>query len=243
MTKNDKCAVSDSPLCRWIDKDCADCHINGFKHDDDVKKAAEDFEVTLSLLPDDVDVLMGDECQFCKGEKRARAGYALIDLAHPEPKSETGMFFGLGKKIRRKVGSIMPLSISICSECRKAFILTDIIKWICTAAGLGISAAVLLAFPLPASVNQAITLGIVVVATLAGYLIGKAASAAYVRAKSRDVRFNVFDIPICAEMKEAGWFTVQDDTPVTKFIFSRKPHTKLVNNIRADAQNGAAENS
>lgn len=241
MAKNDKCAVSDSPLCRWIDKDCTECHIQGLKSADDARTAAENFEVTLSLLPDDIDELMGDECQFCKGEKRARTAYALADLAHSEPKSETGMFFGLGKKVRRKVGSIMPLSISVCAKCRKAFLMTDLIKWICTAAGLIVSIAALMAFPVADGAAQGITLGIVAAATLLGYVIGKAASTAYVRARSSDTRLNVFDIPICAKMRDAGWFTVQDDTPVTRFIFSRRPHTKLIENVKACAGHDAAD--
>lgn len=243
MAKNLKCAISDSALCRWIDKDCAECHINSIKHDEDVKKALESFEVTLSLLPDDIDELMGEECQFCKGEKRKRAGYALADLAHAEPKTETGMFFGFGKKIRRKVGSIMPLSISICAECRRALRVPDIIKW--TVPVLLLAAAVIvLSMPsITKGMGEWVLLAVLAGALLGGYLIGKAAAGAYMRSKSSETRFNVFEIPICSKMKEAGWFTMQDDTPATRFIFSRKPYTKMIKSVCAGENEGAGTDS
>jgi hypothetical protein len=36
----------------------------------------------------------------------------------------------------------------------------------------------------------------------------------------------VFEIPVCAEMQENGWFTVQDEGPVTRLLFSKKPMIK-----------------
>ncbi len=242
MAKNEKCAASDSALCRWIGKDCGECHIRSVKHDDEVKKLTQDFEVTMSLLPDDIDDLMGQDCQLCKGERRPRSGYALIDLAHQEPKSETGMFFGLGKKVRRKVGSLMPLSISVCGKCRKILRISELLKWISAAVFLAIAIAAL-AIPGLRALGEGILFAMVAAGVLLGYLAGKAVSAAYVKAKSKDVRFNVFEIPICAKMQDAGWFTMQDDTPVTRYIFSRRPHMKAVKNIRADEKEGAGEDS
>lgn len=234
MAKNDNCAASDSALCRWIGKDCGECQMSGFKGDDAVKKASEDFKVTVSLLPEDFDELQGDYCQFCKSRKRERAGYALADLGHAEPKNETGMFFGLGKKIRRRVGSIFPLSISICRECRRALRLADGIKWLCAVVVMAAAILVLTVSPLKDTVNEAVLLIIMAAALLLAYMAGKAASAAYVRAKSKDTRFNMFDIPICARMKEAGWFTIQDETPVTRLVFSAKSHTRSIKSITGE---------
>ncbi len=221
MAKNIKCAISDSSLCRWIGKDCTECHINSIKHDDDIKKALESFEVTLSLLPEDIDELLGEECQFCKGEKRKRAGYALADLAHAEPKTETGMFFGLGKKIRRKVGSIMPLSISICAECRRALRVPDIIKWMTPVLFLA-AAVIVLAMPsITKGMGGGMLLAVLAGVLLVGYLIGKAAAGAYMRSKSSKTRFNVFEIPIC----------------------SRKPYTKMIKSVCAGENEGAGTDS
>jgi hypothetical protein len=236
MAKNANCAISDSVLCKWIDKDCNNCHIRDIKHDEDVRKALTDFEVTMSLLPEDIDELQGDECQFCKGEKGKRAGFALFDLGHSEPKSEAGIFFGLGKKVRRRVGSLIPLSISVCSDCRRAFRFSEIIKWIGAVAFLAISIAIITIPAVSASVQQEISLAIVAAATLIGYLAGRMLSKAYVKVKSGKMHFHIFDIPVCARMRDLGWFIVQDDTPVTRFLFTKKSHTRKMDDLRAEKE-------
>lgn len=241
MAKNPDCAISDSALCKWLGKDCRECQIASMKHADDIKKALADFEVTLSLLPEDFDELQGEECQFCKADPGKRYRYALTDFGNPEPKSETGMFFGIGKKVRRRVGSLMPMSISICKGCRRAFLFADITKWIVTIVFLAASIGILAIPPIGAGLGQEVALLIVAGATVLGYLIGRVISAAYVKSKSERVRFNVFDIPICKSMQDLGWFTVQDETPVSRFIFSRKSLTHKLKDVleQKEAEDGA----
>jgi hypothetical protein len=232
MAKKEKCTAADSSLCKWLGRDCSVCRIAGFKTDD-IKKALEDFEVTLSLLPEDFDELQGEKCQMCKGEKRGRAKYALIDLGHEEPKSEVGMFFGFGKKIRRRVGSLMPLSISVCRKCMAAFRIAELIKWGVAAMTTAIAVIVLTVTPLGTALAQGYIIAVIAAAFI-GYVAGKLAAKGYISAKSKSVRFNVFEIPICAKMKEMGWFTIQDDIPVTRYIFSRKPITKKLSSIKGN---------
>lgn len=233
MAKNSDCIISDSTLCKWMGKDCSDCQILRLKSEEEVKKALSDFEVTLSLLPEDIDELQGDECQFCKDHPGKRARYALVDLANTEPKSQTGMFFGLGKKVTRRVGSLMPMSISICRDCRKAFLFTDLIKWIASIGLLAIAIAVLAIPGVGSSLNQEISLLIAAAAAVIGYFAGRVISAAYIKAKSASVRFSIFEIPIVAKMRDLGWFTLLDDNGVTKLLFSRKSRTHSVKELRA----------
>ncbi len=236
MPKNAECKVSDTELCNWLDKDCKDCYIHGLKRGDDAEKVLSDFRVTLSLLPDDFDSLQGDECCFCKGEKKPRAGYAVIDLAHNEPESTKGMFFGLGKKVRQRIGSLMPVSISICRDCRRGLRLADYLKWVSIVVFVGI--AIALCF-IPAINQNPILPYVVVIAGFAlGYLLGKVASNLYVTAKSKTMAFNVFDIPVCRRMQENNWFTMQDNGPVSRFIMSRKSFTKKLSGL---CQTGAQE--
>ncbi len=233
MEKNENCAAAESSLCKWMGRDCNVCRIAGLKSAGDAKKAVEDFEVMLSLLPEDFDGLQGEECQLCKGEKGKRAKYALIDLGHQEPESVTGMFFGFGKKVRRKIGSLMPLSISVCKKCMAAFRNAEIIKW--GVAALVTALAVVLTVMLLSSVlGEGYSIIAIIAGALIGYAVGRIAAGRYIRARSADVRFNVFEIPICSKMKDLGWFTVQDDTPVTRYIFSRKPMTKKLSGIKGD---------
>jgi hypothetical protein len=232
MVKKEDCAAAQSSLCRWMNNDCSVCQISGYKSADDVKKAMEDFEVTLSMLPEDFDELQGEECQLCIGDKGKRAKYALVDLGHEEPKSEVGMFFGFGKKVRRKIGSLMPLSISVCRKCMAAFRIAELIKWGVAALVTALAIVIIAATPLNNTLGQGYSIVAVIAMALIGYAAGRFAAHGYIKSKAGDVRFNVFDIPICAKMKDMGWFTVQDDTPVTRYIFSHKPMTKKLSRIK-----------
>ncbi len=221
MPKNEKCVVTDSALCKWINKDCKDCYINDMKEESESRKVLEDFEVTLSLLPKDFDKLQSEECCFCSDKPLKRSGYATIDLAHKDPEHKRGMFFGIGKKVRQRIGSLVPVSISICAQCRKNFRVAESLKWLMMLFFGGI--AVGLCFIPAINANPAIPYGVILLGILIGYIAGKIASSAYVSNKSAQTRFNVFDIPVCAEMKQNGWFTVQDEGFVSRLFFSKKP--------------------
>lgn len=224
MPKNEKCVVTDSTICKWLNKDCKDCYINEIKDDSDAQKALFDFEITLSLLPDGFDTLQSEECCFCVNEPGRRAGYAAIDLAHKEPEHKRGMFFGMGKKVRQRIGSLLPVSISICARCRGNFRMAESLKWLMILVFGGI--AVALCFLPAINLSPALPYGVVLLGILIGYVAGKIASSVYVNKKSAQTRFNVYDIPVCAKMRENGWFTVQDEGSVTRFLFSRKPMIK-----------------
>jgi len=234
MAKNESCPITDSVLCKWLDKDCKDCYINTLKKSDEPKEMLKNFEVTLSLLPSGFDELQSDECAFCKGKKNPRAGYAIVDLAHSEPASMKGMFFGFGKKVRQRIGSMMPVSISICKQCRTAFRLVETFKWLGIVVLGGISIGLLVIPSIGEAVSgisQALPIGVVLVAAAAGYFLGKLAAAVYMKAQSQRMAFNVFDIPTAAELKRLGWFTIQDDGDVTRLLFANKPFTRKLSDI------------
>ena len=226
MPKNKDCVITDSPLCKWLGKDCADCYINTLKTDEARQEALHGFEVMLSLLPDDFDELSGEKCQFCKKDPKKRAGYALTDLGHAEPKTMKGVFFGIGKKVRRRIGSMVPVNIAVCKDCRRAFRMVEGIKWISVMFFTAL-AILLVSLPFFTSKFDAATSAvpyiIVVGGVLLGYIIGRLATVQYTKAKTEQVRLNIFEIPICAEMQENGWFLVQESPWVTRFIFSKKP--------------------
>jgi hypothetical protein len=235
MAKNENCTVTDSVLCKWLNKDCKDCYIHTLKKDDDVDQMLKNFEVTLSLLPAGFDELEGEQCAFCKGEhKNPRAGYAIVDLAHSEPANMKGMFFGFGKKVKQRIGSMMPVSISVCKQCRRALRLLEAFKWLSILVFCGVALGLLIVPSIGTAVSNlspALPIGIVLVAGAVGYLVGKLISGAYIKAESKRMFFNVFDIPAGAEMKEKGWFTIQDDGEVTRVLFSHKPYTRKLADI------------
>jgi hypothetical protein len=240
MPKNAQCLANDTEICRWIGKECEDCYVGGLKHKDDVEKTVSDFRVTLSLLPEDFDSLQGEQCCFCVGDtKKPRAGYAVIDLAHSEPEARKGMFFGFGKKVRQRIGSLMPVSISICRDCRRTLRMVDYLKWIVTAAFVGLSIG--LCFIPAINTIPALPYGVIIAGFFVGYVVSRLVSDAYMKRKSKETVFNVFDIPVCRKMQEAGWFTIQDSGPATRFIMSRKSYTKKISGLKDAAEEASEE--
>ncbi len=188
-----------------------------------------DFEVMLSLLPEDFDSLQAEECCFCTGKPQKRVTYGMIDLGHSEPESKRGMFFGIGKKVRQKIGSLLPISISICKSCRHNFRVAESLKWIMMLIFLGI--AIALCFLPSVNGNAVLPYAVILVGVLLGYISGKVLSAMYVKAKSSVTRFSIFEIPACAQMKRDGWFTVQDEGMVSRLIFNKKPMLKKLSDL------------
>jgi len=226
MAKNENCVVTDTSVCKWLNKDCKDCYINKMKHDDDRQDALTGFEVLLSMLPDDFDSLGGEKCVFCKKDPKPRAGYALIDLGNKDPESKRGMFFGIGKKVRQRIGSMVPMSLSICKDCRRTFRLYEGIKWLSVVAFLAL-AIILVSIPSTSiSVSETTSMMpyfIVIGGAVVGYFVGKLITMRFIRAKAKQTYVNIFDIPVCGQMQERGWFLIQDTGEITRYIFSKKP--------------------
>ncbi len=235
MVKNEKCVVSDSVVCKWLDRDCGACYINDFDDDDEAIKVLENFKVTISLLPKNFDDLQKDECQFCKAEKNKSVGYAIIDMANSEPGSKKSTLFGFGKKAKQRIGSLLPLSISICKECKRSFRLVETIKVLSIVVFAAI-AILLIIIPSIAkeidNISSVLPYGVLLIGGVAGLIVGKVTSVMYMKSKSDRMRFNVYDLPVCRQMKELGWFTLQDNGIVTKFIFSKKSLTRKMKDIK-----------
>jgi hypothetical protein len=112
--------------------------------------------------------------------------------------------------------------------------MVEAMKWLSILVLCGIAIGLLFVPSIIDAINKvsgALPIGIVLAAGALGYFLGKVLSAAYVKAQSRRMVFNVFDIPVGAEMKQKGWFTIQDDGEVTRLLFSRKPYTKKLSDI------------
>ncbi len=223
--KNTQCTIKDSALCNWVHKeDCANCYVMELSNDEQAD-ALKRWEVTQSLLPDDVDALHQSEtCLFCVKDPLPRSCYATLDIANPEPESKKGMFFGIGKKVRSRIGSLIPLAISCCSRCRKVFFMADAIRYTTPLVFLVIGILLTLIPPVHSLLNAAGALMstlFVVAMFLIGILAGRVFFNLYVKNKGREVRLNVFDIPIVAKMQDMGWFLLEGEGPVTKLIFSK----------------------
>lgn len=225
---DDSCPVRGSNLC-WKfanSTGCDACYINGLKEKHAKDEASERWEQTVRLLPKNIDELADlDTCWFCVGEKEPADGYAVVDMANPEPYSTKGMFFGFGKKVRTPVGSLVSLHIAICKKCRRAFRMVEFLQIACligmVALAIGLLAVPRIAQPM---VNLFVLLPVVFLALMAGagYAIGRSAAMAYMRRKSSEVNFDIGTIPLVASMLSRDWFFFQTDHGMPRMSFTKK---------------------
>lgn len=223
----DECPISDSELCGWAGKNgCMPCYIRSMKDDDDKQKALENWKVMLSNLPRDIDSLHeSDKCVLCKGEPNERTCYASVDMAHREPKTMKGLFFGIGKKVRTEIGSLATIHMSSCNSCRKKLALMDALLWI-FLAGFIVLAFILVSIPAIETpmykVNELLPLVFVVVIALAGYLIGKGLTEAYRKKISSEVKVDPSEVPLIRMMMDKGWFYFQDNKGRPRLFFKKQ---------------------
>lgn len=217
--KNTKCDIQDSSLCRWLNKkECSKCYVMELA-DREQTEALKRWEVTQSLLPNDIDKLhLSETCQFCTHDPLPKFYYATVDFAHAEPETTKGMFFGFGKKVRTKIGSLLPLSIACCRRCRRVFFMVDFIKFSIPAVFLVIGILLMLIAPVANALAATLFMAVMF---LIGLLAVRLYSSYYIRRKMKDVRLNVFKIPLVAKMKDIGWFVLQDEGEVTKMVFTK----------------------
>ena len=225
-TRNE-CPIVDSELCYWVGKNgCMPCYIQGLRDDDDKRKALENWKVMLSNLPADIDSLHESEkCVLCKGEGRGTECYASVDMAHPEPKSMKSMFFGIGKKVRSPVGSLVTINLASCNECRKKYKMMDSLMWI-ILFGMVALAFVLASIPVVigplSSLNQLLPIALVAGMALLGYLLGRWATNRYRKKISPDVVVDIAEIPLIKSMFDKGWTIFQDNQGRPKLFFKTK---------------------
>ncbi len=221
-----KCVIADSDLCNWLDrKGCYHCYISTLKGDEEKKAAMERWETTLSYIPENIDELhTSDDCPFCKGQPKKIDGYASFEMAHPEPYSAKGMFFGIGKKVRTPVGSLVTLQAGICDDCKKAFRKMDILH-LGVFFGFLVASFVLLLIPGFATpmANLFALLPVLFVAlmALAGYFLGKQLGMNSLKKASKTVHVDVAEIPLIRQMINNGWFFFQMTNGMPRIYFKK----------------------
>lgn len=204
----------DTILCRWLNKEnCGNCVLEKMR-DRDKQSVLEDFDVTVSNLPNDINDIFGEKCQFCIDNPKERDCYASISIVHPEPYSESA-FMGIGPKVKRKIGSILRLDISCCGECKnifKQYAFRKRMTAIISAAAYILSMAVLFATGI---VKQNIfewATALLIIFALLGIVASAVVSKTYIKKYENRVRGSVFHIPIVEKLLQMGWSTLEDNT-------------------------------
>lgn len=229
FTLDGECSARGSDLCwKFANQGgCEHCYVHGLREKEQQKGASELWEKTVRLLPADIDELSESEtCWFCTGEDKEKAdGYAVLDMANPEPYASKGIFFGYGKKVRTPVGSLVSLHISIGPKCRKAFRMVEVIQvgWL---IGMIVLALVLLMIPAISGpmVRTFMLLPVVFLALMggAGYAVGRSLSLSYMNKQARGVCFDVAKIPMIRKMLGRDWYFFQSDRGIPHMSFTKK---------------------
>lgn len=229
-TLEEKCPARGSDLC-WkfasSEKGCEACYVRGLRENYAKDEACAQWEQTVRLLPPDIDTLSSSKtCLFCAGDEKEPAdGYAVIDMANPEPAHYKGIIFGYGKKVRTPVGSLVSLHVAVGKKCRKAFRTVEVIQigWV---IGMVVLAFVMLSIPAIAQpmVNAFVLLPVIFLALMAGagYALGRYQAMAYMRRKSSEVNFDVGTIPEVAAMLNRDWYFFQTDHGMPRMSWSKK---------------------
>ena len=204
----------DSQLCGWLNKISCDGCIVAKMRDKDKQEAVEDFNVTVSHLPDNIDDIFGEECQFCAGVANKTEHYARLDMTHPEPYAEARIFgFSMGSKFRASIGSLLPFDISCCSECRKVFKKHTALKWISVLScfGSGILAFVIFsALKIIAQDTASWVILFLTAASLLALVVSAIVSKIYIKKQEACVRGSVLGIPLIKELRNMGWSVLND---------------------------------
>lgn len=244
------CHIRGSSLC-WKfanTSGCEQCYISGLKKERECQEARDRWDETLSLLPQDIDELgEGEECRLCIGEPEKADGWALLEMANPEPYYEKGMIFGFGKKVRSPVGSLITVPIRIGPRCRHALRMVEVLQigWL---VGMFVLSLLLLMIPQLADpmVNlfALLPVAFVILMTAAGYYLGRNLSLYYVAKKSDEVNFDLASIPLIRRMLARDWYFFQVNHGLPRMSFTKKkPCLRLFPPRETDLTETADESS
>ena len=228
------CGLTGSKLCDFLGCDgCENCVFSkGLDKHADPVKMADNWEVTLSYLPEDIDEVHDTEtCVFC-GKKHAD-GYAVLSLAHPEPEYKKGLILGLGKKVRNPVGSLIDVPIACCKDCKRAMIMKDIIQIGGGVLAVAIAIVVLLIPGVEAALSNInwslpiVTFGAITIAGIvAAYFIGEK----YQKKLDNRIIADALRIPQIVKALQNGWFPIPEvKRGFVKLTFSKN---KIRKNFR-----------
>ncbi|MBR5292545.1 MAG: hypothetical protein IKU32_06455 [Clostridia bacterium] len=195
--------------------------------DENATGIMQDIDMVLKMLPEEgiYRFFSSDECMLCKGEKKNKADcYALVDLGNPEPRRAKRNV--LGMKSKTAVGSILPLQLSCCKDCRKRFntlsgrhiivtIITAIVVFfLLNYKPIGESIA---------NIHMALPLSLFVASVLGAWFICKASRKNLIKKYSDFTWLNVMDIPGMDELAARNWFELSPDKDISRVIFSKEP--------------------
>lgn len=225
---NTECKLHGTKYCRLLNmQSCESCTISAMSSED-AEKLSRSLDVTISLMPEDgVQTLFDtDECVLCKGEKKGkRQFYADVDIGNAQPKTQGRNIIGM--KTVARTGSMVPLQIACCADCRRRLLM---IEYAPTLLTVGVCALALILMSLRPirealmGVHMILPIAIFALAAVAALILGRLWRKRLVSEGGKASHLHVFDIPQLSGMKERGWFEINEGKGgVTRYIFAKKP--------------------
>ena len=218
---NPNCELSGTKYCAMLNMHtCAACTVR------DAENKAEiisDLDLYETLLPQGgiARLFESPECQFCTTpEKGKRRGYAILDMAHPEPRRVQKWLFG---KRMSRIGTMVPVQMSVCPKCRRRFLALEYMTMAIPVI-IGILALIVLSMdsvriPL-VDLSMFAPFGAWILCVLIGAIAGKLITDGLQRAWSKEMVTDVLRHPVIAEMINMGWTPITAKSR-TKLLFSK----------------------
>ncbi|MDL2259168.1 hypothetical protein LJC42_08510 [Eubacteriales bacterium OttesenSCG-928-K08] len=221
---NTQCGLYHTAYCDMLNmKSCGECFVNGMQ---DYNAVLQDLDVLSSLLPPQPmhTLFTGPDCQFCKREHpKQKAYFGLVDLGHAEPKRTTRNVIGL--KVKTQVGSILPVQIGTCKDCRRNMLLLEYLPILIPILS-GIVTLLLMMIPAIADSLEriaqimpfAVFVGVVAISFIVSAMLKKRLRVKY----EKETILDVFSIPLITQLRARGWFPLTRNGNVPRVVFSRK---------------------
>lgn len=204
------CALRDTKYCALLHMaSCENCAAYGHEQGD-LERLSADLDVLMSLLPEGgvAPLFLAEECQLCKGTApNPRACYAMVDMAHAEPRRKKASVIGV--KVKSPVGSLVPVQVACCAACRKRL---RILEYLPVVVPLAVAILALLLVNIPPigdalkAINPSLPAVFFIAATALGYLGGRIAAARQQRIYAESMELDILNLPVFRAMREKGWF-------------------------------------
>lgn len=223
---NRDCPLYGTHYCELLHmRECGQCPLTRPSSDVTPESLRSDLDLYESLLPEGgvAPLFEAKTCRFCRDEAaaRRRQGYAIFNMAHPEPKRmQNGLLFG---KRRAAVGTMIPVQVAICPHCRRRLLL---LEYLPVLLPLVVGAAFLLLLTLSdvgdALIRVAPVLPCVIwVGGMAlAWGVAKLLRSALKRRFAHDMYVDILEHPTLRRMLEKGWFPVPNQGGVRP-VFSK----------------------
>lgn len=220
-----QCPLAESKYCRILNmRSCEQCTV---RDSADFNRVMQDLERYETLLPEGGISWLFTEpaCRFCREEPENRHGYAILYMAHPEPKHLQQHLIG---KRASAFGTMIPLQFGICDRCRKRLLT---LEYLPTVLPLTVGIIGLIVVYLTDLKDHALGVGtpwpliLWSAAVLAAWIGGRLLARMLVKRWDREMRTDVMEHPTVREMLELGWYPIARQSR-TKLMFSRSRLTR-----------------